>query len=175
MSVARLGMFGGFFLLMMAVALVTTGVLQHNILPRFGSGAKAHEATAPAAGASPPAAQPAKPIEPSADHAKSVSPPQPDLGKPVAGAVSPPGAGPSDAGGERATEAAAIKRLSRMYEGMRPKEAAGVLEKLDRGLAAEMLGEINHRHAAKILAAMQPAAAAELTNQLRRADGKATP
>jgi len=70
---------------------------------------------------------------------------------------------------------AAVKRLSRMYEGMRPKEAAGVLEKLDRELAAQMLAEINHRHAAKILAAMNPTAAAELTNQLRRSDGKGLP
>ncbi len=62
-----------------------------------------------------------------------------------------------------------VKRLARLYEGMRPKEAATVLEKLDRSLAAGVLSEIKDRQAAKILGAMSPGVAAELTRFLGQA------
>jgi flagellar motility protein MotE (MotC chaperone) len=49
---------------------------------------------------------------------------------------------------------------------MRAKEAASVIEKLERPLAARVLSEIKDRQAAKILGAMNPAAAADLTRLL---------
>jgi flagellar motility protein MotE (MotC chaperone) len=49
---------------------------------------------------------------------------------------------------------------------MRPKEAAGVLEKLERPLAAEVLGYMRERQAAKILGAMNADTAAELSRLL---------
>jgi flagellar motility protein MotE (MotC chaperone) len=49
---------------------------------------------------------------------------------------------------------------------MRPKEAAAVLERLERPLAASVLREIRERQASKILGAMTPATAAELTRML---------
>jgi flagellar motility protein MotE (MotC chaperone) len=49
---------------------------------------------------------------------------------------------------------------------MRPKEAASVLEKLDRPFAARILADIRERQAARILGSMNPAAAAELSRLL---------
>jgi flagellar motility protein MotE (MotC chaperone) len=61
-----------------------------------------------------------------------------------------------------------------MYEGMRPKEAAGVMEKIERPLAARVLTEMRERQASKILGAMTPATAAELTRLLGQTSEKAS-
>jgi hypothetical protein len=171
MSIKTIGLYGGFFAGMFVVALFVTGVFQQGILPRFSEhgkdepkkhqGAKGvpeHPPT-PATGA--PTAEPKSAPEPSGASAVPG----------VTHAAVPPGEGAK----EVAIDAGApVKRLSKMYEGMRPKEAAGVLEKLERPFAAQVLAEINHRQAAKILAAMTPTAAAELTRLLGQPGGKPT-
>jgi flagellar motility protein MotE (MotC chaperone) len=58
---------------------------------------------------------------------------------------------------------------------MRAKEAAIVIEKLERSLAVKVLGEIRERQAAKILGAMNPAAAADLSRLLGQPTGGETP
>jgi flagellar motility protein MotE (MotC chaperone) len=87
------------------------------------------------------------------------------------GPAPPAPARPAMASGQDATPQ--IKRLARVYEGMRPKEAASVLEKLDRPFAARILAEIRERQAARILGNMNPAAAAELSRLLTLATGGA--
>lgn len=76
----------------------------------------------------------------------------------AAGGPAVPAAG-EDRGGS-------TKRLARVYESMKPKEAAAVLEKLERPMAAQLLREIRDKQASKILAAMTPATAAELSRHL---------
>jgi hypothetical protein len=167
MSIKWIGIYSGFFLLMLLVALFATGVFQQRILPRLhaeqGSEAtKSDEGQEPskdtAAGKTATAAE-AKGAEPS-------RPPEPPpTAAPVA--VTPEQTGPPKAAKDGAAEKPGqVKRLARLYEGMRPKEAATVLEKLDRSLAAGVLSEIKDRQAAKILGAMSPAVAAELTRFL---------
>jgi flagellar motility protein MotE (MotC chaperone) len=58
---------------------------------------------------------------------------------------------------------------------MRPKEAAAVIEKLERPLAVRILTEVRERQAAKILGAMNAAAAAELTRLLGQPSSRETP
>jgi hypothetical protein len=174
MSLKTIGLYSGFFAGMLLVALFVTGVFQQGILPRFsGTGkedSKKHEtdsgAKGPAAGAT---ARP--PTGPAAESAPSSEPSEPPPTATVPQAAAQPAAGAPEA---PADANAPVKRLSRMYEGMRAKEAAGVLEKLERPFAAQVLAEINPRHAAKILAAMTPAAAAELTRLLGQPGGKST-
>lgn len=60
------------------------------------------------------------------------------------------------------------ERLVRLYEGMRPKEAATVLSRLDPELTAEILLGMRERQAAKILAQLPPQRAADLTARLAR-------
>lgn len=167
MSIKALGMYGGFFLGMLLLALFVTGVFQQAILPRLsrpaaGEGAGSQEAstedkaqlgaTGPTVGVS---AEPAPTVEATA----ATSDPPRD-----AAAAAAPSGGPRDAAATGA--GAQVRRLARMYEGMRPKEAASVLEKLERPLAARVLTEIKERQASKILGAMNPSTAAELSRLL---------
>jgi flagellar motility protein MotE (MotC chaperone) len=77
-----------------------------------------------------------------------------------------------------AKDAEKVQRLARLYEAMKPKEAAIVLEKMDRGLALEILAAMKDGKASKILGAIQPGTAADLTKRLgppleeRKAGGK---
>jgi hypothetical protein len=175
MSVKTIGLYSGFFAGMLLVALFVTGVFQQGILPRFsGAGKedpkKKHETESgvkgPAAGAT---ARPA--MESAIESTPSAEASEPRETPAVRSAAAQPAGGATEAA---ADAGAPVKRLSRMYEGMRAKEAAGVLEKLERPFAAQVLAEINPRHAAKILAAMTPAAAAELTRLLGQPGGKST-
>jgi hypothetical protein len=176
MSAKWLGLYAGFFLLVVVLTLVATGVLQQGILPRLTSRAKAAEAEEPAGKAEPgkpeakadagtPAgkAEPGKPEAapalPPADHAEAA--PAPGTPAPALPIAEAPRAG---APSKREPPPAA--RLARVYEGMRPKEAAAVLEQLDRPLAAAILGYVNERQAAKILGALPPKAAAEVMGLL---------
>ena len=54
-------------------------------------------------------------------------------------------------------------RLARLYTGMRPRDAASIVEKLEPSLATHILTRIPDRQAAKILGAMDPDIAARLT------------
>jgi hypothetical protein len=193
--IMRVGLYGGFFAGMLAVALLLTGVLQQGILPRL-NGRSSHPATeqpAPAPSGTPAveqsaAAQPA----PAKSAAETTGAEQPATGAASAPAPSPaPGMGAHEA--PRPSAAPALppsvaakgtgvperegqaKRLARVYEGMRPKEAAAVLEKLDRPLAAQVLAEIRDRQTSKILGAMNPATAAELTRLFGQPAERATP
>ena len=58
--------------------------------------------------------------------------------------------------------------LVKMFEGMRSKDAAAVVGKLDAGLATDVLDAMNRTKAGKVLAAMPPAAAANLAEKMAR-------
>jgi hypothetical protein len=164
MSVKVVALYGGFFVGVFMLALVVTGTFQQGILPRVlaRGGAPAGEAHQAKPADGPPAAK----AEPTASEtARPTTPPQSDT------APAEPPKAPAAVAGEAGAQ---VKRLARMYEGMRPKEAAAVMEKLDRSLAALVLTEIRERQAAKILGAMSPAAAADLTRMVGQAPEKAS-
>jgi hypothetical protein len=161
-----LAIYSAFFLGVLVLALFLTGVFQQGILPRLrGAGSKGGIETKPAEGRSGPAqlaketpGTDAQPV--GAAGGAEASHPDPS---PTPQAPPSPPAPPKQGAIETAPQ---LKRLARVYEGMRPKEAASVLEKLDRALAARVLSEIRERQTAKILGVMSPQAAAELTRML---------
>jgi hypothetical protein len=174
MSIKTLAMYGTFFVGMLLVALFVTGVFQQGILPRFSGGEKSeasrgHEGTSTAQPAvSPengPSAQAQEKPQLEGSHAVVNSAPPPAA--PTPSSDTPPQSQATDA-------SAQVKRLARMYEGMRPKEAAGVLEKLERTLAARVLTEMKERQASKILGTMNPGTAAELSRLLGQTAEKAS-
>ncbi len=185
MSGKRLGMYGGFFVVMLLVALFTTGVFQQGILPRItGAGAsekargeggedgmktdaEAKGETAP--GKPPESSQPATPV------GAPGTPPVTAPAAPALVAAQPPVSDSKAAEGKAAERGVQLKRLTRMYERMRPKEAASVLEKLERPLAVSVLSEMKEREAAKILGVMNPATAAEMTQLIGRTSEGNTP
>jgi flagellar motility protein MotE (MotC chaperone) len=59
-------------------------------------------------------------------------------------------------------------RLVRLYTGMRPREAASIVEKLEPSLAAQILVRLPDRQAARILGSMDPEIAARLTRGMTR-------
>ena len=174
MSIKALGLYGGVFVGMLALALFTTGTFQQGILPRLSGHGASEGAPGPAAETGPKA--PAPSVE---GQNPAAAPPVPLAEAPIeptAGLTNapPPVRGEAAAGIEAGREAQ-VKRLARIYEGMRPKEAAAVLEKIERPLATQVLQEIKERPAAKILAAMNPAVAAELTHLLGPTGERVTP
>ena len=56
-----------------------------------------------------------------------------------------------------------FKSLVKVYENMKPKDAAAVFEQLEMGVLLELLDRMNERKLAAILAAMDPARAQEVT------------
>ena len=58
------------------------------------------------------------------------------------------------------------KQLVRVYERMRPKDAASIVEQLEIPLAVEILSQMPDRQAARILGAMTPERAARITAKL---------
>jgi hypothetical protein len=99
--------------------------------------------------------------------------PQPGPAEPasVPARPEPPGAlRPTTAGADEPLGArpGVPERVVRLYEGMRPKEAATVLARLDPELSAEILVGMRERQAAKILAHLPPQRAADLTDRLAR-------
>lgn len=68
---------------------------------------------------------------------------------------------------------AKIKSIVRIYETMKPQEAARVFEQLDMPVLLEMVEHMNERKAAPILASMQPQKAKALT--LALAERRQTP
>ena len=70
-------------------------------------------------------------------------------------------------------EAERFKSIVAMYENMKSKDAARILERLDMKILVEVATEIKPRKMSEILAQMTPEAAERLTVELaRRADGK---
>jgi hypothetical protein len=164
MSMKAVALYGSFFVGVFVLALMVTGTFQRGILPRFS--ARGATAGGEVEQPKPAEAAPAAKMERTAPEAAGPSaPPQPET------APAAPAKAPATAAGDAGTQ---VKRLARMYEGMRPKEAAAVMEKLDRTLAALVLTEIRERQAAKILGAMSPAAAADLTRMVGQAPEKAS-
>jgi hypothetical protein len=64
-------------------------------------------------------------------------------------------------------------RLVRLYEGMKPKEAATVMAKLDPELSTTILLGMRERQAGKILGLLPPEKAADLTDRIARVRSEA--
>jgi flagellar motility protein MotE (MotC chaperone) len=77
------------------------------------------------------------------------------------------------AAGQRSEqEAARFKGIITMYEGMKPKDAAKVFDRLEMGVLIEIASQIAPRKMSDIMGLMQPEAAERLTVELaRRASG----
>jgi flagellar motility protein MotE (MotC chaperone) len=77
------------------------------------------------------------------------------------------------AAGQRSEqEAARFKGIITMYEGMKPKDAAKVFDRLDMAVLIEIASQIAPRKMSDIMGLMQPEAAERLTVELaRRASG----
>ncbi len=70
-------------------------------------------------------------------------------------------------------EADRFKGIVSMYENMKPKDAARILERIDMKVLVEVISAIKPAKMSEILAQMTPEAAERLTIELaRRADGK---
>ncbi|MCB1163500.1 MAG: hypothetical protein R3C71_01660 [Candidatus Krumholzibacteriia bacterium] len=65
-----------------------------------------------------------------------------------------------------------LKKLSKVYEAMPPKDAAAILSGMDVDIVLEVLRNMKERPAAQILASLDPARAAALSNLLTAQGGK---
>lgn len=65
-------------------------------------------------------------------------------------------------------EKAKLKSLVKIYENMKPKEAAPIFEKLDMDTLLDIIERMKERKVAPILAKMNPAKAREVTDELAR-------
>jgi flagellar motility protein MotE (MotC chaperone) len=73
---------------------------------------------------------------------------------------------------QKAAEAQRMKGLVTMYEGMKPKDAARVFDRLEMGVLIEIASAIAPRKMSDILGLMSPEAAERLTVEMaRRANG----
>jgi flagellar motility protein MotE (MotC chaperone) len=73
---------------------------------------------------------------------------------------------------QKAAEAQRMKGLVTMYEGMKPKDAARVFDRLEMGVLIEIASQIAPRKMSDILGLMSPEAAERLTVEMaRRANG----
>ena len=64
-----------------------------------------------------------------------------------------------------------IKKLAKMYEAMPAKEAASILSGMDVDIVLDVLSFMQERPAAKVLAALDPARAAALSNLMSQSKG----
>ena len=69
------------------------------------------------------------------------------------------------------TDAARFKGIITMYEGMKPKDAAKVFDRLEMSVLYEIASQIAPRKMSDILGVMQPEAAERLTVELARRAG----
>jgi flagellar motility protein MotE (MotC chaperone) len=73
---------------------------------------------------------------------------------------------------QKAAEAQRLKSLVTMYEGMKPKDAARVFDRLEMGVLIEIASQIAPRKMSDIMGLMSPEAAERLTVEMaRRANG----
>ena len=73
---------------------------------------------------------------------------------------------------QKAAEAQRLKGLVTMYEGMKPKDAARVFDRLEMGVLIEIASQIAPRKMSDIMGLMSPEAAEQLTVEMaRRANG----
>lgn len=66
---------------------------------------------------------------------------------------------------------ARLKGVVTMYEGMKPKDAARIFDRLDMAVLYEIVSQVKPAKMAEILAAMSPEAAERLTTELARRAG----
>jgi flagellar motility protein MotE (MotC chaperone) len=90
----------------------------------------------------------------------------PGAGNPAAGAAAP-------AADPKVSEE--IRRLARLYEGMRPKEAATVLARLDPELLTTILVTMRERQASKILGLLPAQKAADISTRIARSKPRKNP
>jgi len=176
--VKTIGLFIGFFLVMLIVAAVTTGVWQQGILPRLKGDQKL-----PSPGPGFQANQ--EPKDPNPPEEKGVKPTGPqeeerrlreleERLKKERELLSAEGRQLAQLKAtieklleqETAKEEARLQHLANLYARMRPKEAAAAIEKMDRAFAARILALIGERQAAKILEALNSTTAADLSHRL---------
>ncbi len=183
--VKQIGLFG-FFLLMLMVALLTTGVWQQGILPRLkGMGGRtaphvavaSSEAPRPAGSANPPQPQespePPTPRESEAEEDRRLKELEERL-KREREILTTEGRRLMQLKAtiekllqeEQAKEEARLQHLAKLYERMKPKEAAAAVEKMDRAFAARLLSLMGERPAAKILEALDSPIAADLSRRM---------
>ena len=62
----------------------------------------------------------------------------------------------------------ALAQVARVYETMKPEEAAVILTGLDSGTSTEILRRMPERAAARVMAAFDPAAAARFSESMLR-------
>jgi flagellar motility protein MotE (MotC chaperone) len=74
-------------------------------------------------------------------------------------------------GQKNETEATRFKSIITMYEGMKPKDAAKVFDRLEMGVLFEIASQIAPRKMSDILGQMSPEAAEKLTVELARRAG----
>ena len=65
-------------------------------------------------------------------------------------------------------EEAGIRQLVRVYESMRPRDAATILDDLDMPILLQVLDRMREAKAAPVLAAMRPERARAATTELSR-------
>lgn len=68
-------------------------------------------------------------------------------------------------------DTARLKGVVTMYEGMKPKDAARIFDRLDMAVLYEIVSQVKPAKMAEILAAMAPEAAERLTTELARRAG----
>jgi flagellar motility protein MotE (MotC chaperone) len=61
-----------------------------------------------------------------------------------------------------------LRRLARVYEDMRPREAARIFETMDQNLALDVAGRMKPFKLAPVMAAMEPKKATQLTAELAK-------
>jgi hypothetical protein len=147
------------FLGMLVVMLYATGVYQQGIQPYLAPIlAKAKQAWEERQ------AKPATPqVALSQPHAAPAPTQQPGLAEPAS--LQQSGSAPEDQPSATPPEKEST-HLVRVYERMRPKDAAPIVEQLEISLAVEILSRMPDRQAARILGAMAPERAARITAKL---------
>ena len=61
-----------------------------------------------------------------------------------------------------------IKHLVKVYSSMKPNEAAGLIEKLDKDISIQILSKMKGKSAAKILEKMDPGAASDISDKIAK-------
>ncbi len=69
-------------------------------------------------------------------------------------------------GKQKEEEDSRINSLVKIYEGMKPKEAARIFDSLDMNILLSVIGRMSERKSAPIIAAMDPMKAKDLTTML---------
>jgi flagellar motility protein MotE (MotC chaperone) len=64
------------------------------------------------------------------------------------------------------------RQMAKLYEGMKPREAATILDELEMPVLLGLMQRMNERRAAPLLAAMKPERARLLTAELARSRAK---